>query len=372
MSVSDTFISSLLASGDSDAGGSGDPDANAGTGDRASSAGAGEQSGSGQPGKEPGSSANAAGGAVPAGQDQPSSEAGKQPDTGQSGAPGQQPAVAEPAKPVATGDDPAIQVTRLNGALREVRGENKELKEQLRKQGEQLASFQQQITALGQPKQPAMEPEADPDFLSDPKAYVDKNTAATRAAVEKLEKGEAERAEQAKQMETMQQQWGEVLTKESEFAEATPDYQQAIQFVRGIRVQAFSAEFEAMHDRAPTQQEISKAITGQEIQAALQLHGKGKNPAQWYYGYAKALGYKTPAAPADPAPAVEAAKPTEPAPAAQTKPAAAKPDKEAVRSMGSGGGSGTPPDEDANRDPMAALLGTVHGEMTAKRRARKA
>lgn len=357
MSVTASFIDGLLStSGDSNAGGSGDAvqDADTGAGDGAAKpepvSGIGNPSDAGdQPAQKPD--------ALP--------EAGKSAET----KPGDQPAVAEAAK---APDPPAAQIANLNGALREVRGENKELKQALAKQQEQFAALQKQIEALSNPPK-AGEVEEEPDFLADPKVYVDKNLAkakaeATRAqeAVKKLEDGETARAEQAKKQAEMQEQWNEVITKETEFATTTPDYQDAINYVRNLRMQAFTAEYEAINDRAPTQAEISKALTTQEIQGALTLQQKGKNPAQWYYNYAKSLGYKTPEPQADPAatPAAAVAQPP-----AKSPP---KPDKDAVRSMGSGGGAGTAPDpEAANRDPMDALLGMVHGEMTAKRKARR-
>lgn len=232
--------------------------------------------------------------------------------------------------------------------------------------------MQEQIKALANPAKPA-EVEEEPDFLAGPKEYVDKTFAKAKAesaraqeAVKKLEEGETQRTEQAKKQAKkqaeIQQQWSEVLSHEQEFSAATPDYQNAINFVRNLRAQAFTAEYEAINDRAPTSAEISKALTTQEIQGALTLQAKGKNPAQWYYGYAQQLGYKKADPVPDPVPVVAAAKPP-----------AAKPDKEAVKSMGSGGSSGATADpEDGNKDPMAALLGQVHGEMTAKRKARRA
>jgi hypothetical protein len=248
-----------------------------------------------------------------------------------------------------------------------VRGENKGLKEQLASYAEKFAALQKQVEALGQPKPatPAAEPE--PEFLSDPKAYVDKSVEktakATEAALKKLEDAEAARAEQAKQNEELQQQWSEVVTSETEFAAETPDYYQAIGFVKNLRKQAFIPEFEALNDRAPTEQEIALGLRNQEISAALALQKKGKNPAQWYYGYAKSLGYKTP----------EPAAESPPAAATAARPAPAKPDKEAVKSMGSGGGAQVQSDEPrGDADPMAGLLGQVHGEMTAKRRSRRA
>jgi hypothetical protein len=251
-----------------------------------------------------------------------------------------------------------------------VRGENKELKNQLSEYSKQLNALQEQLKALANPPKPA-EAEAEPDFLSDPKAYVDKAKESltktqqqTAEALKKLEEHNSSQAEQAKQQQELQIQWNEVLTKQAEFAAATPDYQAAIDYVRGIRTKAFTAEFEAMNDRAPTVQEISQALAWQERQGALELHKKGKNPAEWYYSYAKAIGYVKAADPES------AADPAKPEPKQQKPPA--KPDKEAVKSMGSGGGNATPPDEDPNRDPMASLLGAVHGEMTAKRKARRA
>lgn len=370
MSVSASFIEGLLSTseGDSNAGGSGDSDhhEDAGAGDPEAVEPLADSSGKPHAGERSqrtasGSNGDAESGAPKDLQDKSGAGTGKStPDQ-----------VAEPPKPA--NDDPVTQIGRLNGALREVRGENKELKTLLSKQAEQFAEMSRKIEALSAPKPAVVEPEPEPDFLAEPKVYVDKTIAKTAEAVRKLEEAEAKRAkdaeaqtEQAKTQEQMQQQWGEVLAQEAEFTAATPDYNDALQFVRQIRVTAYAAEFEALNDRAPTQAEVSKALTSQEIQGALLLQSKGKNPAQWYYNYAKTMGYKQVAAVVDP-PAT-----TTTAPPATVKTPAPKPDKEAVKSMGSGGsGSNGADPEDANRDPMAALLAGVHGEMTAKRKARK-
>ncbi len=369
MSVEASFIDSLLVtSGGSD--GSGDADSNADSG-AGQGAGLTEGESGGRESLRQDGAASDSRARVPSESSEDSS-GGSQP-----GDKGQDSAAHTAAKPAATdakpsADDPITQIGRLNGALRESRSEGKELKAQLAAQAAQLATMQEQLKALANPPKPA-EVEEEPDFLTDPKVYVDKNLAKAKqeadraaAAVKKLEDGETTRAEQAKKQEEMQQQWSEVLSKEAEFTAETPDYQQALGYVRNLRVQAFTAEYEAINDRAPTPAEISKALTTQEIQGALTLQSKGKNPAQWYYNYAQQLGYK----PVEAAPAVEPAAVLTP-PAAKVP--APKPDKDAVRGMGSGGGADTTPDpEAASKDPMASLLGAVHGEMTQKRKARRA
>lgn len=354
VSVTASFIDGLLStSGDSNAGGSGDAVQEADTGAGDGAAKPEPVSGIGNP---------------PDAGDQPAQKSVSLPEAGKGAEakPGDQPAVAEAAK---APDPPAAQIANLNGALREVRGENKELKQQLSKYSEQLTALQKQIEALGKPAATATEPEADPepDFLNDPKVYVDKKLTKAEEAVKKLEESAKQRDESAKQQQELQQQWGEVLEKETAFAAETPDYQEAIQYVRNIRAQAFIAEFEAMNDRQPNQREVTEALTRQEIQGALTLQKKGKNPAQWYYGYAKSIGYKTPEPVPTPTPADAAIETPKPV----AKPAPAKPDKDAVRTMGSGGGEAARGEEDPSRDPMAGVLGAVHAEMTAKRKARR-
>lgn len=233
----------------------------------------------------------------------------------------QQPAAAaQPAQPKDTPED--IQRKHL-AALHEARSEAKTLKQQ-------LAEMQQRLSALEKPQQqpPAEQPEQEPDFLADPKGYVDKKVQAALAKLDATEKKTTETAEQIKQREANEAILNATQAAEAQFYSQNQDYPQALQHIRGVRTQQLQQLFP---DATPDQ--INNHIAYEERETARMLVSQGRNPAEFAYNIARTLGYAKAAPPADP------------------KPAARQIDKDAVRTLGSGGGSGTPTEDPGNTMP---------------------
>lgn len=224
-------------------------------------------------------------------------------------------------------------------AIRETRGENRALKQQL----QELTA---KIEALSKPAAPAAEAEAEPDFLADPKAYVDAQKAKLQALTEKLDADKQQQTEAQKQQQQAQETWTKVLESEAQFVAATPDYHEALAHVRTVRTQ----QLHMMHPDA-TAQQIAQHIQGEEFQGAAALVAQGKNPSEFYYNYAKTFGYKPKAAPA---------------PVTNQQ---QRPDKDAVRTMGSGGGA----DHVDSDEPSGALgiLAAAQNEHRAQFKRRK-
>lgn len=240
------------------------------------------------------------------------------------------PAVAQldtPNPPAASDGAKPDQVANLNAAIRETRTENKALKAQLQE-------LNAKIEALAKGPAPAAEVEAEPDFLADPKGYVDASKKKLADLEAKLEADKTQQSEQQKQQQQAQETWNKVLASEAEFAAATPDYHDALNHVRGIRAEQIKIEIRETEDREATTEEIGQILARQEAQGAAALVAKGKNPSKFYYEYAKTFGYKPKAA--------------------TTAAPVAKPDKDAVRTMGSGGGS-----ERAGGDEPEGALGIL-------------
>jgi uncharacterized coiled-coil protein SlyX len=240
-----------------------------------------------------------------------------------------------------SGDNPQVsQVANLNAAIRETRSENKALKQQL----QELTA---KIEALSKPATKTEEP-AEPDFLADPKGYVDAAKAKLKELTDKIEADKQQQTEAQKQQQQAQETWNKVLTTESEFAAATPDYYDAINHVRAVRAEQIKIEIREAEDREPTPEEVGRILSIQEYQGAAALIAKGKNPSKFYYEYAKTFGYK---------------------PKAATPPPAAKPDKEAVRTMGSGGAA----EQSGGDEPTGALgiLAQAQSEHKAQFKRRK-
>lgn len=236
---------------------------------------------------------------------------------------------------------PTDQVANLNAAIRETRSENRALKTQL----QELTA---RIEALAKPAAaPPPEPEG-PDFLADPKAYVDDTRKQLKELTEKLDSKEKEQTEAQKQQEAAQETWTKIVTAEGEFSATTPDYQQALQHIRTVTTAQIKLQFPQATD-----EQIARHIQQQEFQGAAQIVADGRNPSQVYYEYAKLIGYAPKAAPP---PAVNGAP---------------KPDKEAVRTMGSGGAGDSVSDEPAGDSPLGGLLAAAQTEHRAQFKRRK-
>lgn len=190
--------------------------------------------------------------------------------------------------------------------------------------------------------------EAEPDFLADPKGYVD---AKVKAALDKLEGSEKQTKEEAEKIKA-QQALSNLLTAtaraEASFTETTPDYQKALTHVRDVRKQ----QLKMLYPDA-TDQQVGQQLAQEEIAIAHQALSRNQNPAEFIYNLSKTYGYKVP----------EKEKPVDQQAQQQTQQAkpngqAKKPtDKDAARSMGSGGGE-LPDNEDSgpNTPELAAAL----------------
>lgn len=159
----------------------------------------------------------------------------------------------------------------------------------------------------------------DPDFLEDPKGYVDANLKKSQEALKKLNEANEQRDAQTRAQQEVTQLVTNVGAKEQEFLKTTPDYYDAVTHIRTVR----ASQLQMLYPQA-TPEQITRQITVEEIGAARQLLQQGGDPAHFAYNYAKTMGY---------VPKVQAAA------AGNGTAAATKTDKDAVRSMGGGGGA---------------------------------
>lgn len=186
-------------------------------------------------------------------------------------------APAEPAKP--TQEQIA---SNLQAALRESRAEQKAMREELA----------QLRAKLNEQTKPPAEAAKDPDFLEDPKGYVD---AKEKKLMEELNKEREENKktkDQQQQEQERQQLLSQTITHEQQFVATTPDYPQALEHIRSTR----AAQLRVIHPDA-TPEQIAGQIAHEEMTFAKQIIAAGKNPAEFAYNYAKAMGYKGAKAP---------------------------------------------------------------------------
>lgn len=250
---------------------------------------------------------------------EPAPEPSEQPSTPAAPEQQQPAAAAAPAQPKDTPED--VQ-RKLGAALHETRSENKTLRSE-------LAQLRSQVEAMAKQKPAEAAPEPpEPDFLADPKGYVDQKVQGALAKLDKAEKASQETAEQVKQREANEAVLTATQAAETQFYSQTPDYPEALQHIRGVRTQ----QLQALFPDATTEQ-INNHIAFEERETARMLISQKRNPAEFAYNFAKTLGYQ------------------KAAPPAAAKPAAAPIDKDAVRTLGSGGGSGAQTEDAGNSMP---------------------
>lgn len=143
------------------------------------------------------------------------------------------------------------------------------------------------------PKEPP-----EPDFVENPKGYVDhKLEQALKGIEEANKKAEAtgkaatETATQAAEQVQVQQFFTNLQSHEQRFVAANPDYHDALAHLRTVRaaqLREFSPQI--------TQEQIVATIRQEEQQLAIQLHRQGRDPVQTAYNLARHFGYQKKAA----------------------------------------------------------------------------
>jgi len=154
---------------------------------------------------------------------------------------------------------------------------------------DKLNGLQEQLEALREEraKKPA------PDYLEDPKAYIDHSN---EGVVQQLQaigdqvKESQEVQGQTKQELENQQQTQNIMSAagsaEAAFAEKTPDYWDALDYLRNVR----RGQMKILAPEA-TPMQIDQAMRTEEFQTAAGMLTNGRNPAEYAYQYAKSVGY---------------------------------------------------------------------------------
>jgi hypothetical protein len=164
---------------------------------------------------------------------------------------------------------------------------------------EQIRQLNERLTRLEKPAEVAA---PEPDFIEDPKAYIDAKVGQVAETAKAIEQ-RAEALTQEQQVGRLVEALGSI---ESEFVKQTPDYYEALAQVREARSTQLSMLFpEATADQ------IRQTINREELQLGAQLLSQGRDPAATMYEQAKRVyGFRPKSA--QPAPI--------PAPPASTRP----------------------------------------------------
>lgn len=226
----------------------------------------------------------------------------------------------------------ARQETVPQGALHEARAQVKALKAQIAQLEAQPKLTTEDATLLRELREQRAATKAEtPDFLSDPKGYVDAAVKTAREQADAAKKEGEEARKQTDEQRSRQEAYQRTAIAESQFLQTTPDYPQALEHIRTIQRQQLTLA----HPDA-TAEQISSHIAFVEMQTANAMLAQGRNPAEYAYAVAQTWGYK---------------------PAARTgqqaqQQAAKRVDKEAARSMGSGGADASDDDGGDGIDGM--------------------
>lgn len=245
------------------------------------------------------------------------------------------------------GKDKLVPLAALHESREKIRALTSQI-EELKKQPQLSDEDRETLKELKAQRAAAKEPKP-PDFLEDPKGYIDAQAKQTQDALKQLKEGEAKRTEAEQQQQQVQQIVTTTLAKESEFVKTTPDYGDALNHLRNVRGQ----QLKMLYPQA-TDQQIQQQIGREELTAAAQILQVGGNPAEFAYNYAKTMGYAPKAQPATNGIAAAAAAATD-----------QKPDKDAVRTLGGGGGADKEPE---NADPMPEFTAALRERFTRRRK----
>jgi hypothetical protein len=174
--------------------------------------------------------------------------------------------------------------------------EKNQLRADLAQRDITLQQYQRELADLKAKFEAKQEPAkvAEPDFVEDPKAYVDHKLGETLQKIEKFNADSTERvkqteqtAAQAREQVEIQQFIGRVATHEQVFARENPDYYDALAHVRGIRayqLKTFQPDI--------TDQQIHQIISQEETNLAVNLAQRGMDPVRTAYELAQRYGYQ--------------------------------------------------------------------------------
>lgn len=199
--------------------------------------------------------------------------------------------------------------------------EKNTLKAQLTQQNLTLEEYRKKIDALEakMAKQRGEDEAEEPDFMADPKKYVDEKVTATLKKIEEANKRleetskkTEETATKAQQEVQLQQFFQDLQGHEQRFIAQNPDYYEAIAHIRSVRAAQLK-----MFDPAITESDIMTILRQEETNLAVGLAQRGIDPVKTAYDLAHKFGYQK-KAPQEKKPVIEQQKANDQLPPDQT------------------------------------------------------
>jgi hypothetical protein len=240
--------------------------------------------------------------------------------------------VAETPAPAPPADDDAHLVP-----VRIMVEERRRFQAQLDAANQRAAELEAAARAPKAPETPAPGEEL-PDFLEDPKGYIDAQTKTLAAEVERLRAANEALSAAATQEQQTRAFRSAVAETESAFHAANPKYYDALNHARDVREAQLRITNPEWSDT-----ERRQVINNEENGLAMRGFQVGKPPPQMLWEYAQTLGY-VPGGKAAPAPTQTAA----------DDDLAAR--RAAAGTLGAGGGGEIAPEFEGQIDPLAQAM----------------
>lgn len=164
--------------------------------------------------------------------------------------------------------------------------ERKTFQERLEAQDRKLERFARLDEKLTQALEKKKEPEPDPDYLDDPKGYIDHKLQKATQAVSETSQNVTEIRQQQEHAAQIQQLNTRLSTYDQEFVQSGhEDYYDALSHIRDINVQNGL-------DMGMNEQDAKIQAAQAMFAIQAQVMHNGKNPAEFMYNMANRWGYK--------------------------------------------------------------------------------
>lgn len=164
--------------------------------------------------------------------------------------------------------------------------ERKQYRAEIEAERKRASDLEARLAKLEKPTPPAP---VEPEFIEDPKGYVDHKV---KAALDKLNgveetiKATGKTVEETTNEARFTRFMGDLQATENTFRQATPDYLDALAHLRQARASEIQLTYPDI-----TQEQLIQAIKNEELGLAQQLMQRGRNPHEVAYQLAKARGY---------------------------------------------------------------------------------
>jgi hypothetical protein len=177
---------------------------------------------------------------------------------------------------------------RQGGDLRVALREERERRRQAEQEAAQIKANQRILAAALEQLRPqnGQAPQV-PDFDTDPAAHLKHQVEEVRSWAQQMRQQQEYAAQEAHRQAQIAQAEQAVVAQESSFAKQTPDYYEAVDYVRDrLRVKA-----EAL---GVPKDQIDAAVAQDMRQFGLRMLSAGQNPAERLFHFAKIEGYNGP------------------------------------------------------------------------------